>query len=95
MLKIQEHISQIDSRLQQLLKQYENLKTAYAKKEEQVTHLSHQLHSCNEKLEKAEQENLVLKASITQMDPADKKLFDQKIQHYIKNIDTCISLLSQ
>lgn len=48
-----------------------------------------------EKMEELVQQNLLLKASVTNMDGADKKALEQKIQHYIKNIDKCISLLSK
>jgi chromosome segregation ATPase len=93
--KVQEHIAHIDAQLQQLLQNYERLKIDQQKKDETINNLQQKLGACQEKLEQMQQENLILKASMTKMDPEDKKIFDQKIQLYIKNIDTCISLLSQ
>jgi len=41
-----------------------------------------------------EQVNL-LKASAGQMDEASKKAFEKQLNHYIKEIDRCIAMLSQ
>ena len=45
-------------------------------------------------LDEMKQEQLILKASIGKMDEKEKKLLEQKINSYIRNIDKCISLLS-
>ena len=37
----------------------------------------------------------ILKASTGQMDEASKKAFEKQINHYIREIDRCISMLSQ
>jgi DNA-binding transcriptional MerR regulator len=66
-----------------------------AKQQEHIRKIEEQLQEHKEKMETLGQQNLLLKASVTDMDPADKKELEQKIQHYIKNIDKCISLLSQ
>ena len=57
--------------------------------------LSGQSEKTKETLETLEQQNLLLKASVSNMDPADKKAMEQKLNQYIKNIDKCISLISQ
>lgn len=95
MSEITDHINHIQTKLQQLLKRYDLLHTEN-KKQVQVIHLlqQEQLQS-KEKLEEMKQQNLLLKASVTTMDEADKKELEQKINQYIKNIDKCISLLSQ
>ncbi len=89
------HISIIQTKLQQLLKQYEILLKENARQLEHIGKMEHELAQHTAKMEELSQQNLLLKASVTDMDPADKKLLEQKIQHYIKNIDKCISLLSQ
>ncbi len=57
------------------------------------------INSCEqaakEKLEECQQQNLILKASVTNMDQQDKKQLEQRINQYVKNIDQCISLLSR
>ena len=89
------HISIIQTKLQQLLKQHELLKKENAKCQQQLSTLQREQMIQKEKMEDLLQQNLLLKASVTNMDGADKKALEQKIQHYIKNIDKCISLLSK
>ena len=44
-------------------------------------------------MEKLQQEQIILKASLDIMDEAEKKKLEQKINSYVRNIDKCISLL--
>jgi len=90
-----DHISIIQAKLQQLLKQHELLKKDNGKYEQQLATLQQEQLQQKEKMEELLQQNLLLKASVTNMEGADKKALEQKIQHYIKNIDKCISLLSK
>lgn len=89
------HISLIHTKLQQLLKQYELLQKENASHVLLIDNLKQELKLQSEKMDGLQQQNLILKASVTHMDEADKKALEQKIQQYIKNIDKCISLLSQ
>lgn len=89
------HISIIHTKLQQLLKQHELLKKDKVKYEQQIASLQQEQLQQKEKMEELLQQNLLLKASVTTMDGADKKALEQKIHHYVKNIDKCISLLSK
>jgi predicted nuclease with TOPRIM domain len=89
------HINLIQAKLQQLLRQYELLQKENAKQQQQIDHLQQDLFQHKEKMDELQQQNLILKASVTDMDPAEKKQLEQKIQQYIKNIDKCISLLSK
>jgi chromosome segregation ATPase len=92
---LSEHIENIQVKLQQLLRQYELLQKENSKQLEMISVLESEQIAYREKLAALQQQNLVLKASVTDMDATDKKVLEQKIQHYIKNIDKCISLLSQ
>lgn len=78
-----------------MLKQYELLQKENAKQHQQIDHLQKDLLQHKEKMDELQQQNLILKASVTNMDASDKKELDLKIQQYIKNIDKCISLLSK
>lgn len=89
------HISIIQTKLQQLLKQYELLKKENSKYEQQVAAMQQEQLQQKEKMEDLLQQNLLLKASVTTMGAADKKALERKIQQYVKNIDKCISLLSK
>ena len=89
------HINLIQTKLLQLLKQYELLQKEHTKQQQQIDHLQQDLLQHKEKMDGLQQQNLILKASVTDMDATEKKELEQKIQHYIKNIDKCISLLSK
>ncbi len=95
MSALSEHINSIQAKLQQLLKQYELLQKENSKQLEMISGLQNEQLACKEQLVELQQQNLILKASVLEMDATDKKALEQKIQHYIKNIDKCISLLSQ
>jgi chromosome segregation ATPase len=90
-----DHISIIQNKLQQLLKQYEHLQKENDKQQDLINTLKEDLEKHKDKMNEMQQQNLILKASVTDMDATDKKELEQKIQQYIKNIDKCISLLSK
>lgn len=89
------HIATVNNKLQQLLKQYDVLLKENEKQQQQIYNLQQEQGTNKELLQALQQQNLVLKASVTDMAAADKKELEQKLNQYIKNIDKCISLLSQ
>ncbi len=93
--QLNDHIAIVNSKLQQLLKQYDFLLKENQKQQEHIRVMQKEQQANKELLEALQQQNLVLKASVTEMAPAEKKELEQKINQYIKNIDKCISLLSQ
>ena len=90
-----DHINIIHTKLQLLLKQYDHLLKENRRQQEDMARLQKEQLLAKEKLEEYKQQNLVLKASVTSMSEKDKKELEQKISQYVKNIDQCISLLSQ
>ena len=89
------HIANVNNKLQQLLKQYDFLLKENEKQQQQIMALEQEQSTNKELLETLQQQNLVLKAAVTDMAPAEKKELEQKLNQYIRNIDKCISLLSQ
>lgn len=92
---LNDHIASVNTKLQQLLKQYDHLLKENEKQQQLIGSLRQDQQNTLEQLETLQQQNLVLKASVTDMTPDDKKELEQKLNQYIKNIDKCISLLSQ
>jgi hypothetical protein len=90
-----DHINNIHFKLQLLLKQYDHLLKENSRQQQQIALLQKERELDKEKLEQYVQQNLILKASVTTMEEKDKKELEQKINQYVKNIDQCISLLSQ
>ncbi len=90
-----DHINNIQAKLQVLLKRYDHLLKENSRQQQDIADLQEEQQLAKEKLEECRQQNLVLKASVTSMDEKEKKELEQKINQYVKNIDQCISLLSQ
>lgn len=95
MAETTDHITNIQTKLQLLLKQYELLLKENSRQKQDIAQLQKEKQHAKEQLEESRQQNLILKASVTTMDEKDKKELEQKINQYVKNIDQCISLLSQ
>ena len=90
-----DHIKRVNSKLQQLLRQYQSVQKENEKLTETVKSL--QLAKENETAETArlQQQVSILKSSIGQMAEPEKKVFEKQINQYIKEIDKCIHLLSE
>jgi chromosome segregation ATPase len=91
---LQLHIKQLNTKLQQLLKQYAALAHENVQQKKTLEALAAKTESQKEEMEVLKQQHLILKASLDQMEPQEKKELEQKISGYIRNIDKCISLLS-
>lgn len=91
----EQHLKRIQEKLQQLLKQY-----ATAQKEN--VRLKAEIHTAQQKIsaqqknaEELKQQVSVLKLSAGEMNEADKKEFEKRINGYLKEIDRCIALLGE
>ena len=60
-----------------------------------IAELREQKARNEEKIRQLEEQHHILKAAAGEMNPADKKAFEQAINRYIREIDKCISLLSE
>lgn len=94
MAEINDHIKNVNTKLQQLLKQYQQLQHENDQLNRMVADFSVKDRTQKETIAAMKQEQLILKASIDKMDEAEKKEMEKKINGYLKNIDKCISLLS-
>ena len=95
MSELQQYISNIQIKLQQLLKQYDMLQKENEKNRSVIAALQQEKTAQGIQLADLQQQNQVLKASLQSLDPAEKKALELKLTQYIKNIDKSISLLSQ
>jgi hypothetical protein len=81
--------------LQQLLKQYAFLQKENERLKQTVTNLQEARDQEMEKIGRLEQQVSILKSSVAKMEEPDKKIFEKQINLYIKEIDKCISFLSE
>ena len=93
MATLSNHINQLNVTLQLLLKQYSTLISENTYQKNKIKKLEEIVSQNKLVLEKLQQEQLILKASLDVMDEAEKKKLEQKINGYVRNIEKCISLL--
>ena len=94
MAAVEENISRVNNKLQQLLKQYQFLQKENEKLRVTVTNLQTVREEELDKIRRLEQQVNILKSSVGQMEETDKKAFEKQINQYLKEIDKCIGLLS-
>lgn len=95
MSNLETNIKRINDKLQQLLKNHQQLQ----KDNQRQSKLIEELKAAKEKdaqlITSLQEKTGILKAAAGKMDEADKKAFEKNISHYIREIDKCISILSE
>jgi seryl-tRNA synthetase len=89
------HIKRIQEKLERLLKQYNDLQKENNLLKKEIERSSRQAMVNQQTIETLKQQVEVLKISSGNWDENDKKEFEKRINHYIKEIDKCIALLSE
>ena len=95
MAEMDDHIKRVNSKLQQLLKQYQFLQKENEKLAASVKSLRLEKENETAEIARLQQQVSILKSSAGQMAEPDKKVFEKQINQYIKEIDKCIHLLSE
>jgi len=90
-----EHIERIRLKLQSLLKEHHALQKENEKLKAELGRKAGIEQEMKEKTHQLEEQVNILKASTGQMDEASKKAFEKQLNHYIREIDRCIAMLSQ
>jgi regulator of replication initiation timing len=90
-----EHIERIRLKLQSLLKDHHALQKENEKLRSEISRKAGIEQEMKEKTKQLEEQVNILKASTGQMDEASKKAFEKQLNHYIREIDRCIAMLSQ
>ena len=93
MADLSNHINQLKNQLQLLLKQHKTIVSENLQLNKIVYDLNVKVASYKIQVEKLQQQQLILKASLDTMDEAEKKNLEKKINGYIRNIEKSISLL--
>jgi hypothetical protein len=90
-----DQLSNIAEKCQELVKRYEQLKKENARLKAELIPAKQREMSFMEQITSLEQKVIVLKAGTGQLDEAEKKELDKKLHTYLKEIDRCISMLSE
>jgi cell division septum initiation protein DivIVA len=95
MSEVDVHIKRIQEKLQQLIKQHYELQKENSQLKKELERSAKQSSTHQQTIEILRQQVEVLKISSGNWDEQDKKEFEKRINHYIKEIDKCIALFSE
>jgi len=90
-----EQLKRITGKLQELVKNYDNLKKENERLRGELLPAKEREVGFLEQIGNLEQKIMVLKTGMGKLDDTDKKELDKKLHSYLKEIDKCISMLSE
>lgn len=94
-MTVDQQFTILNEKLQQLLKQYNRLQKENERLKEELQASQSREAETHRSVETLQQQIGILKLAAGEMDEKDKKEFEKKINFYVREIDKCISYLSQ
>lgn len=91
---VTENINRISDKLQQLLKQYQQLQKDNLRQSKLIKELQEQRKQDTEQLNVLQEQVAILKSATGEMNASDKKNFEKHINQYIKEVEKCIAYLT-
>jgi len=91
----EQHLKRIQDKLQVLLKQHAILQKENQSLKEELGQIKKQAEEFNASSETLKQQVEILKYNNGEMDEAEKKQFEKRLTSYLKEIERCITMLSQ
>ena len=95
MSQLETHISRINNKLQEVLKNYDALKKQHVQQTETIQVLTAEKNVQTQKIRLLEEQQYLLKSMAGKLDEKEKKSFEQALGKYIREIDKCIAMLSE
>lgn len=95
MSDLEKNIKRINDKLQQLMKNYQQLQKDNERQSVLIEELTQSKTKAEEQISFLQEQATILKAAAGQMEEADKKEFEKNINRYIREIDKCIGILSE
>lgn len=92
---VEQHIQRINEKIQQLLKQYRASQKENEKLRKELADIKSLHTERSQLIDELEQKVAILKTATNNMTEADKKELEKRLNHYIKEIDRCIGMLSE
>jgi hypothetical protein len=94
-MSAEEQFKSISAKLNELLKKYEFLQKENERLKAELVPAKEREIRFMEQIETLEQKVMILRAGTGKMNEAEKKELDKKLHGYLKEIDRCISMLSE
>lgn len=92
---LKDQLKRIGLKLQAMAKDYRRLQKEKQALEASLQQARKQLDEYREKMETLEQQLAVWKMSAGSLNEADKKELEKRLNHYIREIDRCVSFLQE
>lgn len=92
---LENHIKILNNNIQALIKNHSLLQNENEEMKKIVKQSLDKEKKMNDIVENMQQKLLILQASVGRMDEEEKKQFEKKIDQYVKDIDKCITILSE
>jgi len=92
---LEQHIQRINEKLQQLLKQYRASQKETEKLKKELADIKSLQNEKIRQMEELEQKVAILKTATNNLNEADKKDLEKRLNQYIREIDRCIAMLSE
>jgi hypothetical protein len=92
---IDQHIQSLNQKMQLLVKKYQQLEKENYKLKQELVIIKKHVDEKKQGFEIMEMQNAMLKASQQQLDDKEKRELEKKLNHFIKEIDRCIEMLTQ
>ncbi len=89
----EQHLKRIQDKLQQFLKLHAALQKENVQLKEELNKSKQEAKAQQQYVDTLKQKLDILKLNAGEMNEADKKEFEKKINTYLKEIDRCIALL--
>jgi len=94
-MTVDQQFTTLNEKLQQLLKQYSRLQKENERLKEELVQSRKRENETLSRVDELQQQNGILKLTTGDMNDRDKKAFEKKVNQYLREIDKCISFLSQ
>ena len=94
MAELEIQIKRLQEKLQQLIRKHDETVKENQRLKKELEKTTGQYSQQQQTIETLKQQVAVLKLSSGNWDEQDKKEFEKRINHYIREIDKCIALLS-
>lgn len=94
-MTVDQQFTTLNEKLQQLLKQYSRLQKENERLREELVQSRKRENETLNRVDELQQQNGISKLTAGDMNDRDKKDFEKKVNQYLREIDKCISFLSQ
>lgn len=91
----EQHLRRIQDKLQLLLKQHTAVSKENTRLKNELEKVRQQTSQHQQTIEELRQQLNIMRVGAGNMNDADKKEFEKRINGYLKEIDRCIAMLSE